>query len=331
MGNLLTKMFISSIIPAFSISGFSQSCSSGCVPISNNLGLQVSDAKTIQFSVSYDLNILNTLKEGNKRLNDDARRRLTHSVLFQSGYVINKKWSIELFLSYIRQERIINQFSNTSKTTAEGVGDAVMLVKYKLIPGDNKRVNWLIGAGPKIPSGSSDKKDKNDIALNADLQPGSGAWDAITWTQVLKNFKARPSLTWSVTASYSIKGKNNNYLGSQVYQFGNELVVIGGIADQFLTGTFLWGASLQTIFRYAYQDENNSEKTPGTGGRWIFIRPGFTIKPGKSSAINISASLPAYSWLQDTQLTPTARYNAGFYFEIANKKSFQNIFKTVIL
>lgn len=327
MGNLFTKMVIASIVPAFSISGFSQSCCSGGVPISNNLGLPVSDVKTIQFSIGYDLNILNTLKEGSEKLDDDARRRLTHSVLFQGGYIISEKWSAELFLSWIRQERIINQFGNTSRTTAQGLGDAVVLVKYKLISDDNKRVNWLIGAGPKISTGSSDERDKNDIVLNADLQPGSGAWDVITWTQVSKNFKARPSLTWSTTASYSIKGKNNDYLGSQVYQFGNELIVIGGIADQFLAGTFLWGASLQTIFRYAYQDENNGEKTPGTGGRWIFIRPGLTIKPGKSSAINISASVPAYSWLKDTQLTPTVRYTAGFYFEIESKQQFKTSIK----
>ncbi len=320
-------MLFSSMIPAFSISGFSQSCCSGGVPISNNLGLPVSDVKTIQFSISYDLNILNTLKEGHEKLDDDARRRLTHSVLFQSGYVVSKKWSAELFLSLIRQERIVNQFGNTNKTTAQGIGDAVLLVKYKLIFDDNKKLNWLIGAGPKIPTGSSNKRDKNDIALSADLQPGSGAWDIITWTQISRNFKARPTLTWSATASYSAKGKNNNYLGSQTYQFGDELILIGGFADQFLSGTFLWGASLQTIFRYAYQDENNGEKNPGTGGRWVFIRPGFTIKPGKLSAINISASVPAYSWLKDTQLTPTVRYNAGFYFEIANKKSFQTSLK----
>ena len=328
MSNLLLKMVIaSSFLPAFGINAHSQSCCSGGVPISNNLGLPVSDSKTIQFAVSYDLNILNTLKDGSTKLDDNARRRLTHSVLFQSGYVINKKWSTELFLSWIRQERIINQFGNTNKTTAHGLGDAVILVKYKLLAGNTKRINWLIGAGPKIPTGSSDKRDKNDIALNADLQPGSGSWDVITWTQILKNSKTSPSLTYSGTASFSLKGKNNNYLSSQVYQFGNELIAVAGIADQFVTGTVLWGASLQTMYRYAFQDENDGEKTPGTGGQWIFIRPGLTIKPVRGPAINISANVPAFSWVRDTQLTPTVRINVGFYYEIASKKSFQSSFK----
>lgn len=325
MSNLLLKMVIaSSFLPAFGINAHSQSCCSGGVPISNNLGLPVADNKTIQIAVSYDLNILNTLKDGSTKLNDDARRRLTHSILFQSGYVISKKWSTELFLSWIRQERIINQFGNTSKTTAQGFGDAVILVKYKLLSNNTKRINWLIGAGPKIPTGPSDRRDKNEIALNADLQPGSGSWDVITWTQISKNSKARPSLTYSGTSSFSLKGKNKNYLGSQVYQFGNELIAIAGIADQFVTRKFLWGASLQTMYRYAFQDKNDGEQTPGTGGQWIFIRPGLTVKPGKTFAINVSASIPAYSWVRDTQLTPTVRYNTGFYYEIPGKKSLFN-------
>ena len=320
--HFLTMMLLTILISGYFSNAFSQSCCSGGVPISNSLGLPVSDEKTIQFALTYDLNILNTLKDGSVKLDDDARRRLTHSTLFQSGYVFNKKWSIELFLSWINQERVIHQFGNTSKTSAQGLGDAAILLKYKLLSNKQKRINWLIGAGPKLPTGSSDRRDENNIALNADLQPGSGSLDLITWTQVAQNSKARPSLTYSGTATISLKGKNNNYLGSQVYQFGNELIVIAGLADQFATSKFLWGASVQTIYRYAFQDENDGEKTPGTGGQWIFIRPGLTIKPGRASAVNISASVPAYSWVRDTQLSPTVRFNVGFYYELPGKNKF---------
>lgn len=322
MCNLLLKMTIFSCIPLLSIKAYSQSCCSGGVPISSNLGLPVSNSKTIQFALSYDLNILNTLKDGSTKLDDEARRRLTHSVLFQAGYTINKKWSSEIFMSWIRQERIINQFGNTNKTIAQGLGDAVILLKYKLH--SKNQFNWIIGAGPKIPVGPSDKIDKNNIALNADLQPGSGSWDVIAWTQFSKNIKARPSLTYSGTVSFNLKGKNKNYLGTQVYQFGNELIAITGFADQFLTGKILWSASFQAMYRYAFQDETDGEKTPGTGGQWIFIRPGLTIRPVKASSINISANLPAYSWVRDTQLTPTVRINVGFYFEITSKKEFKH-------
>ncbi len=321
---ILRLMLIMVFITGYFTNAFSQSCCSGGVPISNNLGLPALDAKTIQFALSYDLNILKTLKDGSSKLNDEARRRITHSILFQTGYVFSKRWSAEFFMSWIRQERRINQFGNISATSAKGLGDAVLLMKYKLIINKANGINWYIGAGPKFATGKSDRRDKNDIALNADLQPGSGSLDLVTWSQVTKNSKVRPTLTYSATASFSLKGKNKNYLGSQVYQFGNELIAIAGIADQFAAKKFLWGASLQTMYRYAFQDRNDGENTPGTGGRWIFIRPGVTLKPGKTFAINGNVNLPAYSWVRDTQLTPTVRYNVSFYYEIPWKKSFFN-------
>lgn len=305
----------------FCLDGITQSCCSGGVPISNNLGLPLSGSKTIQWVVSYDLNILNTLKDGSRTLEDKARRRLTHSILMQGGYVINKRWSTELFASWVRQERIIKQFGNTNKTATQGVGDAVILAKYNLLNNPKKRVNWLIGAGPKIPLGASDKKDKDEIALNADLQPGSGSWDLVTWSQFSKNHNNRASLTWSGTATLTIKGKNKNYLGSQVYQFGNEWLFITGISDQFVTGKTIWGASFQALFRQAMQDKNDGEKTPGTGGRWLFVRPGLTWKPGFSSALMVSLNVPVYSWVRDTQLSPTIRLNAAYYLEIKSKKA----------
>ncbi len=306
---------------------YSQSCCSGGVPISNNLGLPSAEAKAVQFALSYDLNLLNTLKEGSSKLDDRSRKRLTHSILLQSGYVINKRWSAEIFLSWIRQERIIKQFGNTNETSTRGIGDGVVLIKYRLLSDQRQRMNWFIGAGAKFPTGSSDKKDKNNISLNADLQPGSGAFDVIAWSQILKNSKQRPSMTFSGTATFTAKGKNRNYLGSQVYQFGNEWLVIAGVADQFIASGFLWGASLQTIYRHASQDKNDGENNPGTGGRWVFIRPGINLKPGISSTINISATVPAYGWVRDTQLSPTIRFNAGFYFEIPGQKQFKTSLK----
>ncbi len=247
--------------------------------------------------------------------------------MFQSGYVISERWSAEVFMSWIKQERIINQFGNTNTTTAEGFGDAVILAKYKIISNRQKRLAWLVGMGPKLPTGASDRKDENGIQLNADLQPGSGSLDLITWTQFSKASQFRPSLNYSASATLSLKGKNNEYLGSQVYQFGDELILIGGLSDLYATGKFLWGASLEGIFRVAGQDENNGEKTPGTGGKWFFIRPALSVKPNSSSSVNFSTTIPLYSYVLDTQLTPTIRFNLGIYYEIRPRPSFKTSIK----
>jgi len=314
----LLRIFLTMIVIMSANNIKAQSCCSGGVPISNSLGLPLSGKGSFQLSLGYDLNVLNTLMGEDVKLDDRSRRRLTHSVLTQVGYVLSSRFSVELFLSYIQQRRIIRQFGNIDRTIAEGPGDAVLLLKYRVVPGANG-FNWAVGLGPKVPAGPSDRRDENDIALNADLQPGSGAWDLVTWTQLSRAFAARPSLTWSLTGSYVAKGTNPDYLGSQVYQFGNELVVMAGLADRFLVNRFLWGGAIQTIFRHASQDKNNGEETPGTGGRWVFLRPSISIYPLKNTTFTAGASFPLYSWLRDTQLTPTVRYNASLYVEIPER------------
>lgn len=86
------------------------------------------------------------------KLDDEERKRLTHSLLFQTGYEISHKWRVEVFLFWIKQERIITQFGNTNKTTAQGIGDAVLLIKYKIISDKQQEFTLIVGAGPIIIS-----------------------------------------------------------------------------------------------------------------------------------------------------------------------------------
>lgn len=95
-------------ISAFRISFLNaQTCCSGGVPLAANLGLPSSQSKALQFRLSYDLNILKTLKFESETLNDRNRTRRTHSVLMETGYSINNRLSVDLFYSWIRQEREI--------------------------------------------------------------------------------------------------------------------------------------------------------------------------------------------------------------------------------
>jgi len=161
----------------------SQTCCSGGVPLSSNLGLPAGEKGMIQLALTYDLNILETLKTGRETLEDDARSRRTHSTIFEIGYSWSDRFSVDGFFSYVRQERIINQFGNRDFSATSGIGDAVLLLKYKLWSTDNNETVLHIGVGPKIPLGASDKKSSAGLTFNADLQPGSGAWDAVTFVQ----------------------------------------------------------------------------------------------------------------------------------------------------
>ena len=215
-----------------------QTCCSGGVPLSGNLGMPAADKHTWQFAISYDLNVMKTLKVGTEKLNERNRQRITHSAMLQTGYTLSDRFSADLFVPFIRQERnIINPAgleSDFQSTT--GLGDMVFLLKYNLV--NKGPLLWTIGAGPKFPTGASDVTD-NGILLGADLQPGSGAWDGVIWSNLVHQIQSRKSMSLSLTANYRLTGTNDNFRLNQSYKFGRDFQAIGGIADRVLIGKIL--------------------------------------------------------------------------------------------
>jgi hypothetical protein len=299
---------------------FSQTCCSGGVPLANNIGgIAQGEEGAIQISINFDANILRALKEGGESLSDDSRERITYSTLLKVNYSISNKLAIEGLFSAIRQERIINHGSFTDFTKTEGLGDAVFMVYYKYY--GKYSLDLTFGAGPKIPIGPSDLKNDNGITLNADLQPGSGAWDMILHHRISKSFEFRPSATFLHLITYRMTGENPDYLGSQHYELGNELQVLLGFSEQDVIGKILISYGLNFRYRNAGRDVNNNQFLPNTGGQWLFIMPAFSWYIDPLLAVTANVELPLYSEVGGTQLTPTFRFNAGIFWKLQSRKS----------
>lgn len=305
------------ILNAFQFA-YGQTCCSGGVPLAGNLGMPPGSTGTWQTSISYDLNVLRTLKDGTKLLNDRARERLTQSWLLQSGYTFSNRLSADLFVSYVKQDRTIRQFDKTDYVSTNGLGDAALLIKYRLSNLSDKLL-LTIAAGPKMPTGRSDVKRDDGIPLNADLQPGSGAWDGVFWGNGIYKFDFRPTFNLSGTIIYSLKGRNNNYFNGQRYQFGNELQAIASANDNFVLGKKIIDASFTLRYRKALRDRFNDRTMPNTGGQWIFIAPGLAYNISQNLAITGNAELPLYANVTGTQLSPTYRINFGILIKVNRK------------
>ena len=302
-----------------------QTCCSGGIPLSNNIGLDILDKGMLQTNLSYDYNYLNTLNTGTEKLDDDARLRTTSSVLLNLSYSITNDLAIEGLLSWVEQKRIITQFGNRNEDRSSGIGDGVVLVKYKFdaIIGQNSSVR--IGLGAKVPLGSTTKKSKNGIVLNADMQPGSGAWDVIYWGQISKSFNFRSSLNFSTRVIYRGTGVNDSYLNSTTYEFGNEFQVFISLTDQFDLFNTVVIPSVSFKYRKAEKDIIGGFDLDNTGGEWVFVIPTLSINLTSNMAITTKAELPIYSYVDGTQLTPTYRITAGVLYKIPLKKRVNNI------
>ncbi len=298
-----------------------QTCCSGGIPLSNNIGLSQEEKGTIQIGLNYDYNNLNTLNSGTETLNDNSRLRITHSILLNTNYSITNRFSVEGLFTWVNQRRKISQFGNENLDQTSGIGDAVLLLKYNFPKLLGEESNIAIGLGTKIPLGSSTEINDQGIRLNADLQPGSNAWDIIYWTSFSKNFSFRPSFTLSSRAIYRSTGTNNTYFDNSSYKFGNEFQGFISFSDQFILFKTLTTPSISFKYRNARQDKIDNFDLDNTGGNWISVIPNFSINLNSNLIFSTKAEIPIHNNVDGTQLTPTYRITTGLLLKISPKKN----------
>lgn len=300
---------------------YSQTCCSGGVPLSNNLGLSNNGKGGFQLGVNYDYNNLNTLNAGSSKLNDDSRQRITNSILVNTNYAFTNQFSLETLFTWVNQTRTISQFGNENFTETSGIGDAVVLLKYRMLDvlGENTFLN--LGTGVKVPLGKSDLTSEEGIQLTSDLQPGSGAWDGLGWLSFSKKGILRPSGTVSTSVIYRFTGVNSSYLNNtSTYEFGNTLQISAGYTDQLLIFNTIVNPGLVVKYRKSWSDKIDDSEIPNTGGNWVFVRPELSIQITPNFNAITKMEVPLYSYVEGTQLTPTFRVTAGLLLKI-NKKN----------
>lgn len=304
----------------------SQTCCSGGVPLSNNLGLPNEGKGSFTAGLNYDYNNLNTLNAGSDKLDDDSRLRITNSILLNIGYSFTDKFSAEALFTWVNQTRTISQFGNENFSETQGIGDAVFLVKYAIpdVLGFQSVLN--LGVGVKTPVGKSDLTTAEGFQLNADLQPGSGAWDILGWASISKGLNFRPSARLSGSLTYRATGKNTAYLNnSSVYEFGNVIQTNVGYTDQFLLFNSIFNPGLILKYRKAFTDKIDASELPNTGGDWIFVRPELGVKITPAISFTSRLEIPIFSYVDGTQLTPTFRFTAGIAITLKTNTTLNTI------
>lgn len=305
---------------------FSQTCCSGGVPLSNNLGLPNEGKGSFTAGFNYDYNNLNTLNAGSDKLDDDSRLRITNSILLNLGYALTDRFSFEALFTWVNQTRTISQFGNENFSETQGIGDAVFLAKYAIpdVLGSKSVLN--LGLGTKAPIGKSDLTTTEGFQLTADLQPGSGAWDILGWISISKGLNFRPSATVSGSFTYRATGENTSYLNdTSIYEFGNAIQANIGYTDQFLLFNTIFNPGLILKYRKAFTDKIDASDIPNTGGDWVFVRPELGVKITPTISLNSRLEIPIYNYVDGTQLTPTLRFAVGIAITLKKKNTLNTI------
>ncbi len=309
------------VMMVFPVYLFPQACCSGGVPLGGSLGLGSAESRSIQFLLTYDYNLLNDLMDGTELLQDDTRSRTTHAAMLEVNYGLSSRFSLAALVPFIQQERNIKGFEQGREfTSTRGLGDVVLLLKYRMLnPATTPGTEWVLGAGPKLPTAHTRHTNNNGLLLPADMQPGSGSLDGILWSFFQHDQIFYPALSFISVATYRYSGANNSYNQSQSYRFGNEFQFNLGMNYHFFLNRPIDAFS---FLRYRQQGEDHIDGSvfPGSGGQWLYWVPGLAVNFTPDISVCLSAAVPVYHKLKGAQLTTTYRFTIALSYAINPKQ-----------
>jgi hypothetical protein len=303
----IVQIIVLFLLPIF---GGAQTCCSSGIPIASNVGFASQGSGVLTTSVHYENNQLSTLLDESDVLALNNRQRNTQSYLWRIGYQFTERWSTEVLVPYVTQNRNITKNNGEiDQEQARGLGDIALLLKYDLV----KRMDWNlnVGIGTKLTSGDSKHLNRIGLLLVKDLQPGTGALDWLGRLAIEHHPSFHPSMNIFLSAIYSLKGTDAAYLGSQAYRFGNDWQLFFGAGDQWTFGNTNVSPSIGFRYRRADQDLIDGIDLRNTGGQWVFLRPHLGINVLKNVQLLSTLELPIYSRVDGTQLSPTYIFNLG--------------------
>lgn len=291
-----------------------QTCSCAGAPLIGSQSLGSTAEGNLVLGLTYEYNDISSLYNGSRQLENQTATRSTSTALLEANYGITSRLSVTSTFTYIQKYRktgLQNPDFSESITTS-GIGDGLFLLKYTL----HQQTLWdpyhiAVGGGAKIPFGNFSLTN-DGLPLNADMQPGTGAWDGVIWGYLTRTLRAH-DINIFINNSFRLTGSAERFSSSDEFQFGNELV-----SDLGAGGPLVDKLSYMVTVRYrsTSSDRRNGEKLPTTGGKWIFLKPALNYQLSDRLSARISGQLPIYQHLNGTQPTTTYTFSASIFFSL---------------
>lgn len=284
-----------------------QTCSCAGAPLLGSQSFGTTESGNLVVGLTHEYNDISSLYSGSRSLDDTNTTRATNSTLLEINYGITRRLSMSGTFSFVNKNRITGRTTgNPDETTTTGIGDGILLLKYALKEHSlASQYSIALGGGVKAPLGTTSLRN-NGLLMNADMQPGSGAWDAVFWSFASASFVPHTDFSVYLLNSYRLTGTNERFGENDEYRFGNEWISMIGTGNSF---TDRLGYSLSFRFRHTTSDRRNNQQMPNTGGTWMMVNPALTYDLFDQLSFRVSGNIPIYQHLEGTQ--PTTTYTAS--------------------
>ncbi|MCW9708783.1 hypothetical protein [Fodinibius salsisoli] len=298
-----------------------QTCSCAGAPLISSQSISSAAKGNLLLGVTYQYNDISNLYSGSSQLNNLSTARNTQSTLLELNYGITRRLTFSGTVTYVQKFRRTGlQTSGAEETlTTRGIGDGLFMLKYVLHQNTiRKQYQLAIGGGVKVPFGASDIT-QGGLALNADMQPGTGAWDGIAWSYFSKTFAPATTINLFWYNSFRLTGSDNRFGSNDIYRFGNEVVSTLGVTNKII-GDLSY--IMMVRYRSTASDQRNGNPLPNTGGKWINFKPAFSYGLTDQLSLRFSGQLPVYQHLNGTQPTTAFTLSASVFYNFGSKTIF---------
>jgi hypothetical protein len=267
---------------------------------------------------------MNSLYDGNVRLESNDNQRVIHTGLLVANYGISRKWSVAGIGSYIGQELATLDLDGRRQVDyVYGIGDFIFMVKYRITnPLAYNGWGLYVGAGVKLPTGSTSKTSSEGAVLPADIQPGTGSLDGIGWLSLSKSHIFITNLYFNTGATYRLSGQNKDFKDSLLYSPGDEFQFTAGLNYNFFAG-IVFDVFNYVQYRYQSVNELSGEPVDKTGGHWLVTSPGLRLNFTQNFALILTTDIPLYRNLNGPQLTTSNRFSVALTYNFASKKTIE--------
>lgn len=312
----MTRYFSIFIVVLFFLSAdevTAQTCGCAGAPLLSSQTISSAAKKNLLVGLKYQYHAIDGLYNGSQKLDRESVQRNTKSSLLELHYGFTNRLTLSGTFSFISKTRTSGlQNNNPTTITTNGVGDALIMLKYVVHQNTyNNQYQLAIGTGFKAPFGDFDLTT-NGIQLNADMQPGTGTWDGFLWSYLSKTFAPKTSLNAFMANSYIITGEaSRSDQPGDIYKFGNEFVSTLGVGNE-LYKKFSYTFMIQ--YRHTTSHKLDDRSLANTGGEWAYIIPGISYKLNSRISLQLNGQFPIYQNLNGTQSTTSYAADISLFY-----------------
>jgi hypothetical protein len=254
------------------------------------------------FQLQYDYIRQDTLMAGSHRTSvapEDAdaleQKTIAQTLTASLDYTFSRDWGVTVLLPLVarKHDHLADPYGEDPTPESWNytrLGDLRAVGRYRFLA--TSSVNAGVQLGLVLPTGVTDVANSAGVVAERSLQPGTSATSGVAG--LYANYADPSGSLWFAQLQFqgAMATKDD-------YRPGNQVLLTGGVSYPVTDSLALLG-QLNALWRA--RDSGANAEPEDSGGRSLFISPGFSYTVSSSVQLYAFAQLPLYRYVNGTQL-----------------------------